>query len=177
MEKISELMDGELGARESKAQIRMLEGDPKLAESWETYHLIRDTLRNEIDVGPQFRQRLHELLKEEPAIVAPHTRLTARVVRYTLPMAAGVAGVAVVGWLALANAPSSPGGPVAPAAQTLASVTEKPRESAQRAASGTPVDGKVRDYLLAHQEFSPSTAMQGVASYVRTVSTDDTPGQ
>jgi hypothetical protein len=30
--------------------------------------------------------------------------------------------------------------------------------------------------MLAHQEFSPSTAMQGVASYVRTVS-EDTPGQ
>jgi hypothetical protein len=33
-----------------------------------------------------------------------------------------------------------------------------------------PADGAVNDYLLAHQQVSPSTTMQGVASYVRTVS-------
>jgi sigma-E factor negative regulatory protein RseA len=29
---------------------------------------------------------------------------------------------------------------------------------------------KVNEYLMAHQEYSPSTAFQGVAPYVRTVS-------
>jgi sigma-E factor negative regulatory protein RseA len=173
MEKISELMDGELGARESKSQIRRLEDDPQLSACWETYHLIRDALRNEVDVGPQFTRRLHELLQAEPAIVAPRTRLSAPLVRYTLPMAAGLAGVAVVGWLALSNAPSGPGIPAAATGQTLAkAAAQKPSAPAQR-----PMDGSVRDYMLAHQEFSPSTAMQGVASYVRTVSTDDAPGQ
>jgi sigma-E factor negative regulatory protein RseA len=33
--------------------------------------------------------------------------------------------------------------------------------------------GVMNDYLTAHQEFSPSTAMHGVASYVRTVPTDE----
>jgi sigma-E factor negative regulatory protein RseA len=33
--------------------------------------------------------------------------------------------------------------------------------------------GAVNDYLTAHQEFSPSTAMQGLAPYVRTVSADE----
>jgi hypothetical protein len=31
------------------------------------------------------------------------------------------------------------------------------------------VNGGTSDYLVAHQEFSPRTAMQGVASYARTV--------
>ena len=31
----------------------------------------------------------------------------------------------------------------------------------------------MNEYLVAHQEFSPSTAMQDVASYVRTVSADE----
>jgi hypothetical protein len=36
------------------------------------------------------------------------------------------------------------------------------------------VNGEVNDYLLAHQQFSSSTTLQGVASYVRTVSGQDT---
>jgi hypothetical protein len=39
-------------------------------------------------------------------------------------------------------------------------------------AESTPasVDSDVNDYLMAHQEYSPTAAMHGVASYVRTVS-------
>jgi sigma-E factor negative regulatory protein RseA len=172
MEKISELMDGELSARESRSQIQRLEKDPDLGDSWETYHLIRDALRNEVDLGPAFAKRLHDRLEREPAIVAPHTRLVNRVVRYSLPMAAGVAGIAVVGWLALSNLPGSGGMQQlaqAPAAQQAAAIAPAP--------AAARVNGQVRDYLLAHQEFSPSTAMQGVASYVRTVSADDTPAE
>jgi len=55
-------------------------------------------------------------------------------------------------------------------------VAQRAGPAAAPAAPAASVDGQVRDYMLAHQEFSPSTAMQGVASYVRTVS-EDTPGQ
>lgn len=165
MEKISQLMDGELGGRESRSQIRRLESDPGLCDSWETYHLIRDALRREAQLRPDFTRRVHALLESEPTIVAPHTQLAARAVRYTLPMAAGLAGIAVVGWLAM----SGPGQPPATAPGT-SFVAERPPAPEQ------PVDGAMRDYMLAHQEFSPSTAMQGVASYVRTVSTSETPG-
>jgi sigma-E factor negative regulatory protein RseA len=170
MEKISEMMDGELSPRECRAQIRRLESDSTLTDGWETYHLIRDALRNEVAVGPAFRQRLHEELAKEPTILAPHMRLTSRAVRYTLPMAAGLAGVAVVGWLALSTA-EMPG-----TAQTVAERAPAAATATVAAARAAPADGPVRDYMLAHQEFSPSTAMQGVASYVRTVSADETSG-
>jgi sigma-E factor negative regulatory protein RseA len=39
-----------------------------------------------------------------------------------------------------------------------------------------PVAKDVGDYLLAHQRFSPSSAMSGVAPYVRTVS-ESTPAR
>jgi sigma-E factor negative regulatory protein RseA len=159
MEKISQLMDGELSDRESRSEIRRLEADAQLCRGWETYHLIRDALRNEVDLGPEFSLRLHARLASEPIVVAPHTRMPARMVRYTLPIAAGLAGIAVVGWLALSSAPvGSPEQYAARAPQTA--VTPPPQ----------PVDG---DYMLAHQEFSPSTSMQNVASYVRTVSTSE----
>ena len=33
-----------------------------------------------------------------------------------------------------------------------------------------PTNGSMNDYMLAHQEFSPSTDVRGAASYIRTVS-------
>jgi negative regulator of sigma E activity len=157
MERISELMDGELPARECKRQIERLEHDTKLSTEWDTYHLIRDALRQEVELRPDFARRVHARIEREPTVIAPHTRLAHRVVRYTLPMAAGVAGVAVVGWLALTAQP--PGG--AGQMQAKAPVT-------------VPSAAAMSDYMRAHQEFSPRTAMQGVASYVRTVSADET---
>jgi len=157
MEKISELMDGELPPRESKRQLERLEHDAHLSTGWDTYHLIRDALRREVGLGPEFTHRLRECLQREPTVIAPHTRLSHRVVRYTLPMAAGVAGVAVVAWLALST--QAPGG-------------SQPTQPGT-AVAAPPAGGAVNDYLLAHQEFSPRTAMQGVASYARTVSADE----
>ena len=89
MEKISQLMDGELDAQESRREIRRMGEDLRLTDGWDTYHLIRDVLRDETDLGPSFLRRVHERLEQEPVIVAPHTRLSHRITRYTLPMAAG----------------------------------------------------------------------------------------
>jgi len=74
---------------------------------------------------------------------------------------AAIGGVALVTWLALSDSPFAP-------QQNLALHQAPPGAQTQLAA--TPANGAVNDYLLAHQQFSPSTAMQGVASYVRTVS-------
>lgn len=163
MEKISQLMDGELGRWETRAQIKRLESDEALAETWEAYHLIGDALRREAELPPDFRRRLHERLDQEPTVLAPHMRLSHRAVRYTLPVAAGIAGVALVGWLGL----------------SFQSAVQPDRIAAQEAGISRPATTlakrgtAVNDYLSAHQEFSPSTAMQGLASYVRAVSTDE----
>jgi sigma-E factor negative regulatory protein RseA len=172
MHKISELMDGELPPRESKHQIGRLKTDQRLTESWDTYHLIRDTLRREGELGPGFARRVRASLEREPVLIAPHTRVSYRMVRYTLPMAAAVAGVAVVAWLALSgDAPLDTSQTLAQGTPTAAiAVVPASEQQAPLAASA---GGWTTDYLVAHQEFSPRTAMQGVASYARTVSTDD----
>jgi sigma-E factor negative regulatory protein RseA len=168
MDRISALMDGELGRWASKAQIERLERDPALGESWETYHLIGDALRQDAGLGADFTRRLHERLEQEPMVVAPHMQLSHRIARHALPVAAGFGGVAVVTWLALSLQPFAPQRtPVAEALVAPAAVAAAVPASAQGAAA---------DYLRAHQEFSPSVAMQGVASYVRTVSTADGEG-
>lgn len=163
MDKISELMDGELPPRESKRQIERLEHDAQLGAGWDTYHLIRDALRQDVELGPDFARRMHECLQREPTVLAPHTRLAHRAARYSLPLAASVAGVALVGWLALSV--QAPGGPV----QALGGKAPTQAKAPARVAPAAAVD----DYMVAHQEFSPTTAMQGVASYVRTVSANE----
>lgn len=166
MDKISQLMDGELSRRECKVQIERLRSDPELSRSWETYHLIGDVLRGESSSSPGFASRLRHELGREPVVLAPHLRFTHRVVRYTLPLAAGIAGVTLVAWLSL-SFQQEPG-----AGQQGAMVAQlKPVVSSS--VKALPINRGMDDYLMAHQEFSPTAAMQGVASYVRTVSSDE----
>jgi sigma-E factor negative regulatory protein RseA len=169
MEKISQLMDGELGRWESRAQLKRLESDEGLAKTWETYHLIGDALRRETELSPDFARKVHERLGGEPTVLAPHMRLSHRAVRYTLPVAAGIAGVTLVAWLGLSFQAAVQPGPGVVASQE----TGISRPAPSLAKRGTAVN----DYLTAHQEFSPSTTMQGLASYVRAVSTDESNGR
>jgi len=172
MEKISQLMDGELGPHESRLQIGRLEQEGGLAEAWATYHLIRDVLRDEAGIGAGVAQHVCERLRHEPAVVAPYSRFVPRVVLHSLPLAAAVAGVAIVGWLALTPPPPSGRTPSAVAEGSAPSLSnEAPPRAVPRPLALA--DAQVNEYLLAHQEYSPTTAMQGVASYVRTVPNED----
>ena len=162
MEKISAFMDGELSESESTGHIAHIREDAQSRAAWDTYHLIGDTLRGEkMGLPPDFNAKLHARLADEPTVLAPHVRapLQSRVRRIALPIAASLGGVALVAWIALFNSPFGPQNenvalapPVLPAARVQ------------------PASAQVNDYLLAHQQFSPSTTMRGVASYVRTVS-------
>ena len=165
MEKISQLMDGELEEHECRVQFRRLGEDVGLVQRWQTYHVIRDVLRDEAAAGPDLVHRVRQRLDKEPTVIAPHTRFVARVARYTLPMAAAIAGVAVVGWLALSLRPAIES--AGPTAQNTPPPVSAPPLAVASA------NGQMSEYLLAHQEYSPSTAMQGVASYIRTVSNRD----
>ncbi len=161
MERISAFMDGELGDHEAAGQVRRLNEDPELLAAWEVYHLIGDSIRGEAGYSSDVVVKISARLAAEPTMLAPRlrTRLNAR--RVAISAAASLAGVALVAWLALFNDPFAQ-------RQILAGNQAPPGVQTQMAP--TPANGAVSDYLLAHQQFSPSTAMQGVASYVRTVS-------
>jgi len=157
-------MDGELGQEESAGQIGRLKDDSQARSTWEVYHLIGDSVRGDTGLSPRFMELLGARLAAEPTVLAPRPRMQQRTVRrIALSAAASVGGVALVAWLALVNNPFQP-------QQNLAVVPQP----AQAQLAAAPADGAVNDYLMAHQQFSPSTAMQGVASYVRTVSGRDT---
>ena len=157
MERISALMDGELGGEDLAAELKRIKGDEDLMRSWETYHLIGDVLREEKVLGTPFGDRFRVALESEPTVLAPRPVVSPRKVRlYALSAAASVAGVAAVAWLAFMNHPASLGGGVGPIAVN--------QPSAPQVAE---VDASVNEYLLAHHAYSPATAIHGVAPYVR----------
>ena len=161
MEKISAFMDGEIDGSEAGGQVTRLKEDPHLRAAWDTYHLIGDTLRGEkLSLSRDFTAKVSARLANEPTVLAPRNRapLQATVRRFALPVAASVGGMALVAWLAVFN------NPFAPQKEILAV------ESPAMAMKTQVANGEVNDYLLAHQQFSSSTTLQGVASYVRTVS-------
>ncbi len=162
MERISAFMDGELEDHEAAGQARRLKENPELRGAWETYHLIGDAMRGEAGYSSGLAAKIGARLAAEPTVLAPRPRTQLQNVRrVALSAAASIGGVVLVAWLALFDNPFAP-------QQNLA-VNQAP-QGTQVQLAATPANGAVNDYLLAHQQFSPSTAMQGVASYVRTVS-------
>lgn len=167
-ESVSALMDGELDDEDLGARVKKTAEDGDLAQCWDTYHLIGDVLRGENAFSAGFASKVSLALAQEPTILAPRPPASGRPARkshvFALSAAATIAGVAIVGWLASLNPPGSP--TIAPA--TVATI---PAEGPVKASmTAQQMDADVSDYMMAHQEYSPTGAIHGVA-YVRTVST------
>ena len=158
-ERISALMDGELDRVAAGSEVQSLRKDSELREVWNTYHLIGDVMRG--DLISAYDQRVTQCIAKEPVVLAPG-RLKEipplRFVRYALSAAASLAAV----WLVLWTAAPTRGMP-----EMVATQNKAPRVIATQPVG---IAGDVENYLLAHQRYSPSNAMQGVAPYVRLVS-------
>jgi sigma-E factor negative regulatory protein RseA len=170
-EKISALMDGELDAEEASVLIAQFKNTEELREHWVAYHLIGDALGQSELKSFDVTRRVNARLASESAVPIMPTRhpvTKRRPVAYAA--AASIAAAVVGGWVSLqtAKAPQplqhnladrrpTPVAPVAayPAIPTNASISAS-------------APAQINDYLLAHREFSPSTAMHGVAPYMHT---------
>ena len=186
MDKISALMDGELDPHQSDQQYTRLKQDSEARAHWNTYHLIGDALRGDAIVATNISAKLSARLEQEPTVLAPQRsqmRPAKRTTTYALSAAASLSAVALVGWMALNNplAPQSDSvatsvatsvsTPVStPAPAPVASSAPVTTANVEPELASIPSDGKMNEYLMAHQEFSPSTAIQGVAPYIRSVS-------
>ena len=113
-----------------------------------------------------FGERLAVRLAGEPTVLAPRPVASRRFVAYALSAAASLSAVALVGWMALFNNPLAPQPDLAQAPNTTPPAAT-PTASAQLAS--VPSEGRMNEYLIAHQEFSPSTEIQGLAPYIRGV--------
>jgi negative regulator of sigma E activity len=152
-EEISLLIDGELEPVRADAVVTSLCRAEGLA-TWVCYHVIGDAVRGVASRGLDSR-RFVELFAAEPTVLAPPRRSPAPHA-IALALAATVAAVSVVGWVALTTMPP----PVAAIASARQAV-------GVRAADARPaVDN---EYVLVHQEYSPTNAIQGIGPYLRAV--------
>ena len=157
-EEISLLMDGELDAERIDGVCAGLR-ESRCVATWVCYHVIGDALRGSSAPTPGFAARFGERLAGEPTVLAPPPRRVAPAA-IALAVAATVAAVSVVGWVALTTMPTAP----------TALAAAKQAASIRAADARPPVDN---EYLLLHQEYSPTTAIQGVRPYLRAVAASE----
>lgn len=172
MDKLSALMDGELGEHEARAEIARLKEEPQLGRTWSDYHLIGDVLRGEPTLSPRFNERFSARLAAEPTVLAPRRRPARKLATYALSAAASLSAVAMVAWVALSTGNVSTVGD----AEIARAPAVLPVPASLPQAASLPSDGSLNEYILAHQGFSPSTAIQGVTPYIRSVAARQIPG-
>jgi sigma-E factor negative regulatory protein RseA len=155
-EQISALIDDEVAVEDSAHLITMLQSSKQGAEAWSQYHLIGDAMRGDVHLSFNFKQNLMQKIELEPTVLAPNATLVKSTealkqhhkIPATWSIAASVAAVMVVGWMALHQPTQSSNNLVADA-QGEAAATAIPAE-----------------YLIAHQTTAPS----GSAYYIQAVS-------
>ena len=165
MDKISQWMDGELDGHATREQLTRIKQDTELHHCRGVFHLIGDVMRGERALSQEFEQRVAARLAGEPAVLAPRPHVARRFATYALSAAASMSAVALVAWVAFFNNPLAPQPDLA-----LAPTTPPPAAAPSEQLASVPSDGKMNEYLIAHQEFSPSTEIQGLAPYIRGVS-------
>ncbi len=162
-DQISRLMDGDLDGAEAEAAFRELKKDDAL-EFWACCHVIGDCLRRSGAPSAGFTGRFAARLDAEPTVLAPRPMQASR-----LPLAwaaaATLAAVAVVGSVAVSMLDPQP------------IAIAKAREANIVRAVPSKVQPVSPDYLIAHQEYSPTTQIQGVGPYLRAVSAEGVDGR
>jgi sigma-E factor negative regulatory protein RseA len=167
MDKISAFMDGEAAPAESRQALLRLSRETDSRQAWDAFHLVGDVMRGDPVLRADFVERLHERMAAEPTVLAPQARWRA-FADHALAAAAALAGVSVVTALVMTSNPLRPQDELAAARKTGQPVVAQAPEPGAPAAAGASV-AQVNGYLMAHQEFSPRTALQGVVPYVRSV--------
>jgi len=162
-EQISRLMDGDLEGAEAEAAFRELKRVDGL-EYWTCCHVIGDALRRNGAPIAGFAERFARRLEAEPTVLAPKPVHTAKL-PLAWAVAATIAAVVVVGSVAVNMLDRPP--------TALVTVNEAGGVRGTRA----PLRPLSPDYLLAHQEYSPTTQIQGVGPYLRAVSAGGVDGR
>lgn len=152
-QEISVLMDGEMFEDEADAFFAKLKKHPEMREDWATYHLIGDTLRQPNHIHRDLSASFSERLQAEPTILTPHVRSPQKIKHYALSIAASVMALAIVAWMSM----------------QIGNETAPQVASIQQGSVVRPVSFQANDYLMAHQEVSPSADVQGAAAYIYTV--------
>lgn len=193
--KISALMDGELDSIDVADTITQVKKTEELRNEWSTYHLIGDVLRQPemptLDIASGIRKKL----AIEPTVLTPELPKEKKGKVFAFAVAASiVTAVAAVTWMGgqtmdqplrvtdkavLQTAVKTES--AEPTVITVPVLAQKEESKIDKSVFQTVVHAdsdvipilvpiQLNDYLFAHEEFSPRTAIRGVLPYMRTVS-------
>lgn len=185
-EQMSSLMDGELAPDSARFLSKRLGNDAELASTWERWHCVRDTLRQQGTLAPvDFAARVRDAIEGESAGASTPAAGAGRVWRAFAggAIAAGVAALAL-----LFATPSTITAPEAPGATaTLAHVAPvttsdltpnwrlSPVSDRQSFVLAQPqLSDEFDGYFVEHGLASGSAGALGIVSYVPVVATPAT---
>lgn len=168
-------MDGELSEHEAQELFAGLRQDEVLRRRWLEYQVIGDALKGEKALGTELTARVMAALEDEPTVLAPAARVRRDVWhRHALALAATVAGVAVVGWLALGTSSAPESLTVAQVAPATTTKTAPGPVAANEAivpvVATRAAATDMQEYLIAHEAQSSLLQFRGGAEHIRTVS-------
>ena len=157
---ISRLVDGELDDSDVAGVCGRMR-QPDAVATWMCYQVIGETLRGGDCRWPRVSRDFAHRLASEPTVMAP-VPARAHPLPFAWAVAATMAAVGVVGWVAMATF-----------GDTTPSAIAKAKEAATtiRAAQVRPQPVPA-DYMLAHREFSPTTPMEGIGPVLRAASAE-----
>lgn len=168
-ERISTLMDGELHEEEANALLGKIRTLPDAQQDWRAYHLIGDVLRQPEHISRDITPYLRERLRAEPVVLAPRARISKKLSYLAMSVAASVSAVALVVWMAMQiqrePVPALAQQQATPVMQARAQSVDRTGKAIQSKA----INKEMGDYLVAHQEVSPTTEMAGATTYIHTV--------
>jgi sigma-E factor negative regulatory protein RseA len=172
--KLSGLMDGELAEHEAHAVFAALRDDPELRHRWREYQLIGDALKGERSLNVELTSGVMAALEAEPTVLAPPRSSSRHEAwrRNLMALAATLAGVAIVGWLALGSSQSPQPEIVAQNAPAQVAVATARNEDAAAVPATQPVRQAsldMQEYLIAHEAQSSLLEFRGGAEHIRTV--------
>lgn len=156
-EQISALIDDEIAIEDAMHLIASMQSSKQTADTWSQYHMIGDAMRGSLVLSKGFKQNLMHKLDQEPTVLAPQSaqKKAGKVaeLKDKLPekwsIAASVAAVMVVGWMAMHQLQTGNQVPAFEMAQANVAEQAIPNE-----------------YLAAHQSSAPSVS----SYYIQSVS-------
>lgn len=178
-EQVSAMVDGELGGDFHSACDDLLR-TPSLKACWARYHLIRDSLQQNLPgtVDTGLAARISASIQNEPTILAP--RLSSK--NTILKPLAGFAIAASVAAMAILGIQQNREGGVIQGPQIVSFTPQSNmnRIPVQQASLNTPTEAQLKQiqantrarlnsYLVNYNEYRANSGLQGMLPYARTV--------
>ena len=181
-ENVSALVDGEL-VSDIETSVDELLKTPQLKDSWARYHLIRDSLKQ--NVPPQldfgFSQRVSESIASEPTILAPavsNNSILKPIAGFAI--AASVAAMAILGIQQNHDNANSDGQTVVSVqpqsiaeSVPLRTVSLSDAGQSQERELEAEARARLNNYMLNYNEYRSQSGFQGALPHVRTVTFDN----